>query len=243
MSIENQSIVVTGAAQGIGECIARTLAALGARLLLADIQRDKVNAVADALRCNATWVDIAEPQSADEMIATAINHYGRIDALVNVAGIDAPYVDALDVTEAHWREIVDVDLNGPWWCTSAALKPMVEQRSGRIVIISSVSGVAATPSISPAYAAAKGGLIGLVTSLSANVEKYGVLVNAITPGFVGSTGTPTPPDEAARYLDDFPLGMGGPQPVADAARYLLDDSGRWLSGVVMNVTGGFVRGR
>ena len=86
-------------------------------------------------------------------------------------------------------------------------------------------------------------LLGLVVGLSANVEKYGVLVNAITPGFIGTTGTPTPADEERRYLEDYPLGMGGPQPVADAVKYLLDDSGRWISGAVMNVTGGLVRGR
>ena len=243
MSIREQSIVVTGAAQGIGECVAKTLSAAGAKLLLADIQHEKVAAVADNLGCDWVGVDIADPASASLMINTAVERNGRIDGLVNVAGIDAPYVDALDVDEAHWRRLIDVDLNGPWWCTSAALPHMVKQGSGRIVIISSVVAVCAAPAISPAYSAAKAGLIGLVVGLSANVEKYGVLVNAITPGYIGTTGTPTPEAEARRYQEDFPLGMGGPQPVADAVNYLLDDSGRWISGAVMNVTGGLARGR
>lgn len=243
MPIKEQSIVVTGAAQGIGECVAKTLSAAGAELLLADIQEEKVANVAAALGCKSIRVDIADPKSATAMINAVIERNGRIDALVNIAGIDAPYVDALDVDEEHWRRLINVDLNGPWWCTSAALPHMIKQGSGRIVIISSVAAISAAPTISPAYSAAKSGLIGLVIGLSANVEKYGILVNAITPGYVGTTGTPTPEDEARRYLENFPLGMGGPQPVADAVKYLLDDSGNWVSGAVMNVTGGLVRGR
>jgi NAD(P)-dependent dehydrogenase (short-subunit alcohol dehydrogenase family) len=243
MAIKDQVIVVTGAAQGIGECVAQNLSAQGAQLMLADIQAEKVAAVAETLGCKSVAVDISEPASAQAMIVTAIEHYGRVDSLVNVAGIDAPYVDALDVDEDHWRRLIDVDLNGPWWCTSAVLPHMIKQGGGRIVTISSIVAISAAPTISPAYSAAKSGLIGLVVGLSANVEKYGILVNAITPGFIGTTGTPTPDDEAARYSEDFALGMGGPQPVADAVKYLLDDSGRWISGVVMNVTGGLVRGR
>lgn len=243
MTIRDQAIIVTGAAQGIGECVARNLAAEGANLFLADIQEEKVASVAAALDGESAGVDISDPASVRSMVETATSCYGRIHGLVNVAGIDAPYVDALEVEEDHWRRLIDVDLNGPWWCTSAILPHMIGHGGGRIVTISSVVAVCAAPTISPAYSAAKAGLIGLVVGLSANVEKYGVLVNAITPGYVGTTGTPTPAAEAVRYEEDFPLGMGGPQPVADAVKYLLDDSGRWISGVVMNVTGGLVRGR
>ena len=243
MSIENQSTVVTGAAQGIGECVARTLSRAGAKLLLADIQEEKVAAVASDLGCESIRVDVADPESAENMIAKAMTVSGGIDALVNIAGIDAPYVDALEVTPEHWRELIDVDLNGQWWCTAAALPHMVKQGAGRIVMISSVAALSGSPTISPAYSAAKSGLIGLVVGLSANVEKHGILVNAIAPGHIGTTGTPTPPDQEAAYLAAYPLGNGGPQPVADAVVYLLGDSGRWISGAVMNVSGGFIRAR
>ncbi len=243
MSIQGQCIVVTGAAQGIGECVARTLAADGAKLLLADIQEEKVGAVAESLSAASVRVDVAQPESGKAMIDRAIALYGVIDGLVNIAGIDAPYVDALEVTEAHWRELIDVDLNGQWWCASAALPHMVKRGRGRIIMISSIVALSGSPTISPAYSAAKSGLIGLVVGLSSNVERHGILVNAIAPGYIGTTGSPTPPDEAERYAQDFPLGTGGPQPVADAVKYLLDDSGSWISGVVMNVSGGFIRGR
>lgn len=243
MSIENQCVIVTGAAQGIGECVARTLAGAGARLLLADIQEEKVAGVAHELGCHSIEVDVAQPQSAAGMVDKAMALYGRIDALVNVAGIDAPYIDALDVTEEHWRKLIDVDLNGQWWCTSAALPHMVKQGSGRIVMISSIVALSGTATISPAYSAAKSGIIGLVVGLSANMERHGVLVNAIAPGYIGTTGTPTPPEEERQYLANYPLGWGGPQPVADAVIYLLGDSGKWISGVVMNVSGGLIRAR
>ena len=235
--------MVTGAAQGIGECVARALSKEGARLLLGDIQEDKVAAVADELGCASVRVDVSDPQSAQGMIARAVDEYGSLDGLINVAGIDAPYLDALEVTDEHWKRIIDVDLNGQWWCTSAALPHMVHQGGGRIVMISSVAALSGSGVTSPAYSAAKSGLIGLVVELSAHVEKHGVLVNAIAPGYIGTTGTQTPPEQEARYLADYPLGAGGPQPVADAVKYLLGDSGNWISGVVMNVSGGSIRGR
>lgn len=243
MSIRGQSVVVTGAAQGIGECVARTLSDAGAKLLLADIQEEKVAGVAAELGCESIGVDVADPKSAESMIERAMTLTRRIDALINIAGIDAPYIDALDVTPEHWRKLIDVDLNGQWWCTAAALPHMVKQGSGRVVMISSIAALAGSPSISPAYSAAKSGLIGLVVGLSTNVEKYGVLVNAIAPGHIGTTGTPTPPEQEAQYLAAYPLGSGGPQPVADAVMYLLGDSGKWISGAVMNVSGGFIRAR
>lgn len=243
MPIKDQVVVVTGAAQGIGRCVAENLCAAGASLLLADIQQDKVAKVADELGCASQVVDVSDPASARAMIARAMDMHGRIDGLVNVAGIDAPYVDSLDVSDEHWRRIIDVNLNGQWWCTSAALAHMVKQQHGRIVMISSVSAFTGSIGVSPAYGAAKAGLAGLVVGLSANVEEHGVLVNAIAPGFIGTTGTPTPPEKMQRYVDQHPLGTGGPQPVADAVKYLLDDSGSWISGAVMNVSGGFIRGR
>ena len=243
MSIKNQSVVITGAAQGIGKCVAEHLSTKGARLLLADIQERKVSQVAQDLNCQSIGVDVSDPDSARNMVNQAIESYGRIDSLINVAGIDAPYMDALDVDDDHWRKIIDVNLTGQWWCTSAALAPMVKQSGGRIVIISSIAAYTRSDGISPAYAAAKAGLTGLVVSLSSHVEKHGVLVNAIAPGHIGTTGTPTPKEQADQYLKNHPLGFGGPQPVADAVSYLLDDSGNWISGAVLNVSGGYIRGR
>lgn len=245
--LADRVIVVTGAAQGIGECIARTLAADGAALLLADIQEAKVADVAVALRAGGARVesvpvDIASPAAATAMVEAGLRRFGRIDALVNNAGIDAPRGRAWEIDEAHWRRLVDVDLSGPWWCIRAVLPHMMARRQGKIVTISSVVARVGSPWASPAYAAAKAGLLGLTVSLSVQLEPYGIRVNAITPGTIGTTGTPMTEEERAAYLATYPLGLGGPQPVADAVQFLLRPSGDWLSGVVLNVTGGRLRG-
>ena len=243
MALNGMHVVVTGAAQGIGECVARTLAGRGAVLYLADIQKEKVAGVADELGALNGPVDISDPASARAMIEDAVERLGGVDGLVNVAGIDAPWLDPMDEDESHWRRIIDTDLSGPWWVTRALLPHMRTRRAGRIVTISSVSGLLGDPGIAPSYSAAKAGLVGLTTALSSRFEGEGILINAIAPGFIGTTGTPTPEAAERDYLQQYPLGFGGPQPVADAVCYLLDDSGDWISGVVMNVTGGLLRGR
>lgn len=243
MALNGKHVVVTGAAQGIGECVARTLAGRGAVLYLTDIQNEKVAGVADELGALNGPVDISDPASARAMIEDAVERLDGVDCLVNVAGIDAPWLDPMDEDESHWRRIIDTDLSGPWWVTRAVLPHMRARGSGRIVIISSVSGLLGDPDIAPSYSAAKAGLVGLTVALSSRFEGEGILINAIAPGFIGTTGTPTPEAAERDYLQRYPLGYGGPQPVADAVCYLLDDSGDWISGVVMNVTGGLLRGR
>lgn len=240
-------VVVTGAAQGIGACIAHTLARDGAALLLADLQEEKVAGVAESLRrdgARVEWcgVDIADPRRTDAMVEAALRAFGRVDALVNDAALDAPPGLAWEIDERHWREVIEVDLSGAWWCIRSALPAMRERRRGRIVNISSLSARLATPGSSPAYAAAKAGLIGLTIALSAQLEGEGILVNAVAPGATGSTGTPLSPGERALYEAVLPLGLPGPQPTADAVRYLLRPSGDWISGAVLNVSGGALRG-
>lgn len=236
-------VIVTGAAQGIGECIARTLHARGYQVFLADIQTDKVARVAADLGVGWSAVDICDPDTTTEMVNNAITAVGEVAALVNVAGIDGPYRASDEVDPDHWRRIIDADLSGPWWCIQSVLPHLIERGGGRIVSIASIAGVIPCAGISVAYAAAKAGVIGMTMSLAQDLEPRGILVNSIAPGVIGTTGEPMPPGELDTYRDEFALGEGGPQPVADAVEYLLSDSGRWISGTVMNVTGGFWRGR
>jgi 3-oxoacyl-[acyl-carrier protein] reductase len=247
MGLDGSVVVVTGAAQGIGEEIARRLSARGAHLYLADIQLERVQQVAESIRAqggNAIGghVDVASPESAEAMIETAVGAYGKVDGLVNNGAIDAQPGLAWEIDEAHWRRFIDTDLSGQWWCTRAVLPHMISRRSGRIVFISSITARVGSNIYSPAYAAAKGGLIGLTVGLSAQLEASGILVNAITPGSTGNTGTPMSEAERSEYLWAYPLGLGGPVPAAEAVCYLLDSSGAWISGAVLNVTGGALRG-
>lgn len=247
-SIAEQNIIVTGAAQGIGACIARHLAKQGAALALADIQAEKVAAVQAELaqagvRVRSYGVDIANTEQVKAVIASILADFGRIDALVNVAGLDAPKGLAWEITEAEWRRVIEVNLNGQWWMIQALLPHMMAQRYGKIVTISSISARYAFPEHTPAYSAAKAGLIGLTTSLATQLEPYGILLNCILPGMIG-TGTDINMTQAEKdqYRQQFPLGIVGPQPVADAVSYLLGESGDWISGTAMNVTGGLWRG-
>jgi NAD(P)-dependent dehydrogenase (short-subunit alcohol dehydrogenase family) len=247
LSLQDQVVIVTGSAQGIGERIARTLAERGARLLLADIQAERIEAVAADLRANgveayAQYVDVSDPDLSAAMAQAAMTRFGRIDALVNDGAIDALPGLAWEIDRDHWRRFVDTDLSGQWWNTQAVLPHMIERRSGRIIFISSIVARMGSPIYSPAYSAAKAGLLGLTIALAVQLEQYGILVNAITPGAIGTTGTPMQDDEKRDYLAAYPLGLGGPQPVADAVAYLLEPSGDWISGAVLNVTGGGLRG-
>ena len=137
--------------------------------------------------------------------------------------------------------MIDTNLSGAWWCTAAVLGHMRDRRSGRIIFISSGSARVGDREISVAYNASKAGLVGLTIGLSTHVEASGILVNAIAPGYTG-TGQPMGDEERAQYATEHPLGVVGPGPVADACVYLASSSGDWISGAVLNVSGGWVRG-
>ena len=238
--------IVTGAAQGIGESIATFLANAGACVLLADIQRDRVDDVTRRLharghRAASCHVDVRDPRSASAMVELCLEEFGKVDVLINNAGIDAPPGAAWDIDEEHWRRLIDTNLSGAWWCTAAVLGPMKQQGSGRIVFISSGSARNGDPSISVAYNASKAGLIGLTIGLSVHLEPFGILVNAIAPGYTG-TGEPMTVEERAAYDAVHPLGIVGPEPVARACLYLASAGGDWITGAVLNVSGGWWRG-
>ena len=244
--LEGQVAIVTGAAQGIGKCIAEFLADDGASVVLADIQHEKAAEVAESIRArglgaDATDVDVREPTSAEEMADFALRRFGKVDLLVNDAGLDAPPGPAWEISEHHWRQIIDTNLSGAWWCTRAVLPHMKERRSGRIIFISSGSARIGEHDISVAYNASKAGLIGLTVGLSVHLEPFGILVNAVAPGPTG-TGQPMTERQRVAYAEQFPLGLGGPEPIAHACLYLARGSGDWVSGAVMNVSGGWVRG-
>jgi NAD(P)-dependent dehydrogenase (short-subunit alcohol dehydrogenase family) len=244
--LRNTVAVVTGGAQGIGECIATRFAREGAQVLVGDIRETKAEEVAAALRdegleVESALLDIREPDSAAALMARAVERWGRIDVLVNNAGLDAPPGPAWAIGEDEWREVIETDLSGPWWCTRAVLPHMMERRRGRVIFISSGSARIGAPEISVAYNAAKAGVVGLTVGLAVHLEPYGILVNAVAPGPTG-TGTPMTPEERAAYERDFPLGIVGPEPVAHACVYLAAESGDWVSGSVLNVSGGWWRG-
>jgi NAD(P)-dependent dehydrogenase (short-subunit alcohol dehydrogenase family) len=175
------------------------------------------------------------------MVVTTLARHGRIDVLINNAALDAPPGLAWEVDEAHWRRVIDVNLSGQWWCTKAALPHMIERQDGRIIFMSSISARVGDPDITVAYNAAKAGLIGLTIGLSVHLERYRIRVNAIAPGFTGTTGTPMT-DRQRAEIEAGAFGLMGPGPVADACLYLARPSGDFVTGSVLNVSAGRWRG-
>lgn len=237
-----QRVVVTGAAGGIGRAVVERLLDSGCQVLAADIDEDGLSGLPSSDRLSAIGVDISDPRSAQALATVAQSQLGGVDALVNNAGIDAPPGLAWEITEDHWRRLIDVNLSGAWWCTQAVLPAMRAQKHGRIVMISSLAARLGSDRYSPAYAAAKAGLLGLTVGLATQLEADGILCNAITPGATGTTGTPMTPEEEEHLRSTFPLGPGGVEPIVEAVCYLLGTGGNWISGATLNVSGGQLRG-
>jgi NAD(P)-dependent dehydrogenase (short-subunit alcohol dehydrogenase family) len=245
-SFQGKVAIVTGAAGGIGGCIARYFASAGASVMLADIRAEPARELADEIAMNggiasAHPVDIANPGSARGLAEATLAAFGAIDILVHAAAIDAPRGVAWECDDEHWRRIIEVDLSGAFWCAKAVIPQMIKQASGRIILISSVASRSASHGTSVADNAAKGGINGLTIALAAQLEEKGILVNAIAPGPIG-TGEPMTPDEILYEETHYALKIVGPDPVAHACLYLAGESGNWVSGTVLNVSGGRLRG-
>jgi 3-oxoacyl-[acyl-carrier protein] reductase len=246
-TLEEQVVIITGAARGIGKSIANSVAKAGGHAIVTDILEGEAEETAAAIRASggkatALRLDITRPEQAEEIAAAVIERFGRIDALVNNAGLDAPHGKAWEVETDQWRHVIEVDLNGAWYCSRAVIPFMRAAHRGRIVFISSLSARLGDRHISPAYSTAKAGLIGLTVSLSTQLEPDGILVNAITPGPTGNTGSPYSEAGRQAYLAAHPLGFGGPEPIAEAVSFLLGPGSAWTSGAVFNISGGHFRG-
>jgi NAD(P)-dependent dehydrogenase (short-subunit alcohol dehydrogenase family) len=241
-----QVVIVTGAAGGIGGCVARHFAGAGASVMLADIREDGARGLADEITSAGGAaahhpVDISDPTSARALAEATLTAFGSIDVLVHAAAIDAPRGVAWECDDAHWLRIIDVDLSGAFWCAKAVIPQMIAQKRGRIILISSIASRTGSHNTSVAYNAAKGGINGLTIGLSAQLEEKGILVNAIAPGSIG-TGEPMTPEEILHDETHYAMGIVGPDPVARACLYLAGESGDWVSGTILNVSGGRWRG-
>lgn len=245
LRLDGQAAIVTGAAQGIGRGIALVLAEAGARIVIGDIQ--DATSTAEEVRLAgsqaATMVmDTSNPRQAESLVDLALTEYGRLDVLVNNAGIDAPRGLAWDLPDDEWQRTIDVNLNGVFYCSRAALGPMLKAGSGCIINISSQAArVAGSKDGSPAYNATKAGLIGLTVGFSAQVAERGVRVNAIMPALVESRDFGWTPEERAAQERQYPLGLGTPRDIGQAVLYLASPLSRWVSGTALQVTGGYQR--
>jgi 3-oxoacyl-[acyl-carrier protein] reductase len=221
-ALENQVAIVTGAGRGAGRAIALTLAHEGASVVAVARTKSEVDRLATEIAaangvCEAISADVANPADVQRMAAQALERFGRIDALINNAGIGGPISSVDETPVDEWRRTLDVNLTGPFLCSQAVLPTMKEQRSGHIIMISSGAGKQGYPNMA-AYCASKFGLHGLAQSLAAEVSDLNIRVSTILPGSIAETNFSGQrkgwiPRPGAKYLR--------PEDLADAILFLL----------------------
>jgi 3-oxoacyl-[acyl-carrier protein] reductase/2-hydroxycyclohexanecarboxyl-CoA dehydrogenase len=241
MTLNGKIAIVTGAGRGIGEGIARKLAADGAAVVCADVNLEDAQRVAEACgggSC-AVQLNVTDPEACESAVAGVAEKAGRLDILVNNAGINR---DAMlhKMTDQQWNEVIAVDLNGVFYMTRAASRIMRTAGSGRIINISSASWLGNIGQAN--YAAAKAGVVGLTKTAARELARYQVTANAICPGFIDTTMTRGIPDHIRQQqLDKIPLGRAGqPADVAAVVAFLASDEAGYVTGEVINVGGGYV---
>ncbi|MFQ5873174.1 MAG: SDR family NAD(P)-dependent oxidoreductase [Dehalococcoidia bacterium] len=246
MKFEGKVAVVTGAAgAGIGQMVARALASEGARVVLSDAHERRTKEVAEDIAKTynrevlGLTVNVLNRDEVDEMIDRALETFGRIDILVNNAGrnVQAPLVD---MSDENWELVINVNLRGAFYCTRSALKPMIAQKSGNIVFLSSVAGWLGEENGAP-YAAAKAGIMGLTKSVALEVGQYNVRVNAIAPGLIYNEFLRRiyPADFFTEWDKHVPLGRrGAPEDIAKTVLFLVSDDSSYITGETICVSGG-----
>lgn len=253
--IDGQIAVVTGAAQGLGLGIATELAGRGATVIIADRQRDKADVEAERLRVagfdvHAIELDITDSVAVNDEIERIASVYGRLDIMVNNAGVGQNIAPVVDLTDAEWDRVISVTLTGVFYGCRAAGRVMERQESGSIVNLSSINGQNPAALVA-AYNVAKAGVISLTRTLALELAAYGVRVNAVCPGPVytefnrgvmaqrGKTLNLTEPEMVERIRGAIPLGRWGePEDIARVVAFLSSPAAGWMTGEVLRVSGG-----
>jgi 3-oxoacyl-[acyl-carrier protein] reductase len=235
--------LVTGASRGIGEAIARRLASEGATVLAAARSTPSLDRVVAEISsaggaARAITLDVSEPASIDAAVKGAFEQHGQIDVLVNNAGIAEDNL-ILRMSREAWDRVLSTNLTGAFLMTQAVVKGMVRRRYGRIVNVASVVGLMGNAGQAN-YASAKAGLVGLTKSVARELGSRNVTCNAVAPGFIATTMTDGITAEARETLwGQIPLQrLGSPEDVAAAVAFLASDEASYVTGTVLNVSGG-----
>ena len=246
MRFENQVAVVTGSGRGIGHAIAVRLAKEGARI--ASVSRTEANAKKTADEINATRadaakayaVDVADQDAVQKAASQILEDFGRVDILVNNAGVTRDGL-SMRMSLEDWDTVLNTNLKGAFVFTQALMRPMIKQRSGRIINISSIAGLTGNAGQAN-YSASKAGLIGLTKTLARELASRGITVNAVAPGLIETDMTTVLSEEIRQaILQNVPLGkLGEPDDIAGAVAYLASPEAKYITGQVLTVDGGMV---
>ncbi|GKU82438.1 3-oxoacyl-[acyl-carrier-protein] reductase [Niallia sp. NCCP-28] len=244
MKLQGKVALVTGASRGIGKSIAIELAKQGANIAVNYAGSvDRANEVVAEIKslgreAVAIQCDVANADSVSEMIKTTLDAFGTIDILVNNAGITKDNL-LMRMKETEWDDVINTNLKGVFLCTKAVTRPMMKQRKGRIINITSIVGVTGNPGQAN-YVAAKAGVIGFTKTTAKELAQRNITVNAIAPGFITTDMTDKLTDEVKQaMLGQIPLGaFGNPEDIANAVVFLASEESGYITGQTLHIDGG-----
>ncbi len=245
MRLKDKVAIITGSAQGIGKETAKTFAREGAKVVITDINENAVREVVEEIKAMGAEalgfkVDVSKRTQVDEMVAEVKKAWGRVDVLVNNAGITADSMFR-KMTEEQFDRVININLKGVYNCAQAVLETMTEQGSGVILNASSVVGLYGNLGQTN-YAAAKWGVIGMTKTWAKELGRKGIRVNAVAPGFIATPMTAAMPEKVLDAMKEKASlqRLGTPQDIANAYLFLASDEASFVTGTVLSVDGGVV---
>lgn len=245
-NLKDKSVLVTGGGAGMGEAIVRRFVEEGARVLVTDIDVGPGEAVAKAVSMPFARVDVGDPASVEGAVAAAVREFGRLDVMVNNAGINSQVAPIHESSQENWDRVIRVNLSGVYYGMKYALQQFVPQKSGVIVSMASINGLVGCFG-GPPYGAAKAGVAQLTREAAIEYAKFGIRANAVAPTAVwtpmnikaGEDFGDVPGLEAElKKLNPMP-GMPTPDDIAAAIVFLASDDARFITGVTLPVDGGY----
>ena len=249
MDLSERVAIVTGGGRGIGRAIALKLAEVGATVVINDVgDSAPAEGVAEEIRkmgreSLVVLADVSQSTEVASLADNTVKKYGKIDILVNNAGITRDQL-IMRMSDDDWDKVLGINLKGVFLCSKAVLRPMMKQRWGRIISISSIVGLIGNAGQAN-YASAKAGIIGLTRTIAKEVASRGITANAIAPGFIDTAMTQQLPEKRRQELmNQVPLGfLGTPRDVAEVVAFLASEEARYITGQVVTVDGGISLGK